>query len=287
MSPSLCVSKSSDCFPLSAHAALFLKGIDLIQLRKDELKKRSFFWAALVAALLPLTVSRAQLRASVAPADYERALNLQEKYRGLVLHLPDKVEWIEGTDRFVYRRTVSGGHEFILVDAEKQTQQRAFDHVRMAGVLSKAFGEPVKPEALPVDRIHLDGGSMVVEFVRGKDRWRCEPAAYTCAELPAPHDSPIAEDDGGYDSTPPPVNGAAHAIQSPDGNWLAFVVNYNVAMRPAHAKPADAERQMVMLSADGSEGNYYALDTLAWSPDSKHLAAYRIRPGYKREVHYI
>ncbi len=258
-----------------------------MQLRKDVLKSRSFIWPGLVAILLQLTLSSAAQDARVGPADYERALGLQEKYRSLVLRFPDQVEWIDGTDHFVYRRTVSGGHEFILVNAVKQTQQPAFDHARMAGVLSKVLGEPVKPEALPVDRFDLNGGAVVVEFVRGKDRWRCELTAYTCAKQPTPQDSPIAEDDGGYDSTPPPVNGLAHSIVSPDGNWLAFVVNNNVAVRPAHAKPADAERQRVMLSADGSESNYYALDTLAWSPDSKHLAAYRIRPGYKREVHYI
>lgn len=41
------------------------------------------------------------------------------------------------------------------------------------------------------------------------------------------------------------------------------------------------------LSWDGSEGNYYTFASIAWSPDSKQLAAYRVRPGYKRQVHYI
>src|SRR5262249_46455922 len=36
-----------------------------------------------------------------------------------------------------------------------------------------------------------------------------------------------------------------------------------------------------------SEGNYYTLRSLAWSPDSKKLVAYHTRPGYDREVHYI
>ena len=41
------------------------------------------------------------------------------------------------------------------------------------------------------------------------------------------------------------------------------------------------------LSFDGSEGNYYTLLSLGWSPDSKHLVAFRVRPGYRREVHYV
>lgn len=41
------------------------------------------------------------------------------------------------------------------------------------------------------------------------------------------------------------------------------------------------------LSFDGSEGNSYALTSVAWSPDSKKLAAYRVRPGYHRKIQYI
>ncbi len=29
------------------------------------------------------------------------------------------------------------------------------------------------------------------------------------------------------------------------------------------------------------------MSSIAWSPDSKRLAAYRVRPGYRREVHYV
>jgi dipeptidyl aminopeptidase/acylaminoacyl peptidase len=246
------------------------------------------FMLALVVIPGPLAVLPSDLHAQLTPADYERALNLEEKYHGLALHVPDQLEWIEGTGRFVYRRTIPGGHEFILVDAEKQTLKPAFDHARLADALSKALGEPVKPEALPLEGLHFEADGMAMKFVHGGEHWRCDLAAYTCAKQPPPQDeSGLAEDDGGYDSTPAAVNGPAHGIASPDGKWLAFVENYNVAVRPAHAKPDEAERQTVLLSQDGSEGNYYAAETLAWSPDSKHLAAYRIRPGYRRVVNYI
>ncbi len=245
-------------------------------------------WAVCLAIALATAfgVLPAGMAAGVVPADYDRALNLQDKLKDLVAHLPDHVEWIEGTERFVYRRSIAGGHEFVLVDADKRTSQPAFDHARLAAALSKALGEQVKPEALPFDHFHMDAAGAWMEFMHERATWRCDLAAYTCAKQAGP-EMPADDEDGGYDSTPPAVNGAAHPVASPDGNWLAFVENYNVAIRPAHAKPEDAVKQTVLLSEDGSEGNYYSLDTLAWSPDSKHLAAYRIRPGYKREVHYI
>lgn len=233
----------------------------------------------LAAAVVPCT-------AQLTPADYERALNLRDKYNGLVVHLPDEVKWIEDTDRFVYRRSITGGEEFVVVDADKQTAQPAFDHARLAEALSKAFGIPVKATALPLERYQfVDKGSAIV-FVRGRERWRCDLSSYVCARRFSLEESED-DDDGGYDSTPRAENGIAHAVASPDGNWLAFVENYNVALRPAHAKPEGAAESTIMLSTDGSEGNYYAIRTIAWAPDSKHLAIYRIRPGYKREVHYV
>jgi dipeptidyl aminopeptidase/acylaminoacyl peptidase len=265
-----------------------------VYLQYDELISRVFFRSrqikrtasGLSATLLPMVMLSPILRAQLGPADYERALDQQEKYRNLVLHLPDQVEWIEGSDRFVYRRSIPGGHEFVRVDAEKQTQEPAFDHARLAAELSKELGEPVKPEALPLERFHLDVGGAALMFARGRDRWRCDLAAYACAKQPSGHEADD-DDDSGYDSTPRAVNGHAHPVVSPDGKWLAFVENYNVVLRPASTKPEDAEKPSARLSEDGSEGNYYVREMLAWSPDSKHLAAYRVRPGYRREVHYV
>ena len=103
--------------------------------------------------------------AQLTPADYHRALNLRDKYRDLVVGMPDEVKWIEDTDRFVYRRSIAGGgQEFMLVDADKVTQQPAFDHARLAEALTKALGQPVKPDALPLDRYQIvDTDSHVIE----------------------------------------------------------------------------------------------------------------------------
>jgi dipeptidyl aminopeptidase/acylaminoacyl peptidase len=81
---------------------------------------------------------------------------------------------------------------------------------------------------------------------------------------------------GQYPAPPPEV------CASFDGKWQAFIQNYNVFLRRVGStEPA------FPLSTDGSEGNYYTLRTLAWSPDSQKLAAYHTRPGYDRKIHYI
>ena len=67
-----------------------------------------------------------------------------------------------------------------------------------------------------------------------------------------------------------------------DGKWEALIENFNVFLRPTGSTEPPAA-----LSLDGSEGNYYTLRSIAWSPDSKKLVAYHTRPGYDRQVHYI
>jgi hypothetical protein len=74
----------------------------------------------------------------------------------------------------------------------------------------------------------------------------------------------------------------AQVCTSFDGKWEAVIENFNVFLRPAGSSdPATP------LSFDGSEGNYYTLRSVAWSPDSRKIAAYHTRPGYDRQVHYI
>jgi dipeptidyl aminopeptidase/acylaminoacyl peptidase len=78
------------------------------------------------------------------------------------------------------------------------------------------------------------------------------------------------------------VSPTEEACRSFDGKWDAIIQNFNVFLRPVGSnEPATP------LSFDGSEGNYYTLRSLAWSPDSRKLAAYHTRPGYDRQVHYI
>ena len=74
---------------------------------------------------------------------------------------------------------------------------------------------------------------------------------------------------------------APEVCSSFDGKYDAFVENFNVFLKPK------AGGQAFPLSYDGSEDNYYTLRSFAWSPDSKKLVAYHVRPGYDREALYI
>jgi dipeptidyl aminopeptidase/acylaminoacyl peptidase len=222
--------------------------------------------------------------AQVTQADYARAAALFDKYHGLALNIPEVPVWIEDSDDFVYGKSVAGGHAFVLVDAATQTRKPAFDHAKLAAALNKPSGKDYKAETLPFSQFRFVDKRAAIEFVLENDRWHCDLTTYSCSETALhPGDEEYDSDDD-YDSTPKAVNSETKTTASPDGKWLAYIVNYNLAVRPKDAKD---DSQQTMLSTDGSEGNYYALATIAWSPDSTRLVAYKIRPGYRRIVHYV
>ena len=225
--------------------------------------------------VLVLTVSVALLlpdasAAQGTPADYARAVKLRATYESLAVDIAGPATAIGNTHRFWYRKTVRGAEQFVAVDADTQQRQPAFDHEKIAASLSKAAGSTFKATALPFNTLAFtaDGAAFTVN-VEGAP-YRCTLTDATCRK--AEGGARTGEGRRRQDDSP---------RLSPDGQWEALINNFNVAVRPAGARTA------TRLSTDGSEGNAYQLSSIAWSPDSKKIAAYRVKPGYRRQVHYV
>ena len=258
--------------------------------------------------------------------DYKRAQSLQTTARGLVVNLPGPTNWIGGSDHLWYWKSVKGGTEFVLADAANGTKKPAFDHERLASAINAASGGHYTALTLPFGPpppgrggARLSAASALtfldnersLQFGASGFFWKCSLADYACTKgdaLPQENPNggrpPLAEalepggdPSDGLEYPQAPINGgsgprrsdtgcaqstAVGVCASFDGKWEAVIQNFNVFLRAVGSKePATA------LSFDGSEGNYYTLRSLAWSPDSKKLAAYHARPGYDRQVHYV
>ena len=261
--------------------------------------------------LIPLTVC-----AQVTQADYERAARMRTRFQGLAVNIVDRPTWIGKTNHFWYRKSVKGGNEFVLVDAETMARKPAFDHERLAASLSTAVNKKYTGVTLPFMTISFVDNEQAIEFITDASRWRCNLSDYGCQKLgPALTGPPFRQQNDTPEEEPPMEYGndvidgmfdllaqgqqrtqtqgqqfqapgrtqepEQRSKTSPDGNWEALIQNYNIFIRAKGATGGSA------LSFDGSEGNYYTLASINWSPDSKHVAAYCVRPGYKREVHYV
>jgi dipeptidyl aminopeptidase/acylaminoacyl peptidase len=203
--------------------------------------------------------------------DYERAMGLAERYAGLDVDVAEVPVWIDDTSRFWYRKSVRDGHVFVRVDATTSEQGPAFDHARLAVELAAALDEEVTAATLPFNRITFADDETAIEFAIANIVWRCSLDDYACQST-----ARVARRDWLAPRQPDTA-----ARPSPDGQWEAFINNYNVVVR------APGSAALIRLSLDGSEGDAYELTSIAWSPDSARLAAYRVQPGYRREVHYV
>ena len=222
-----------------------------------------------------LCVLSTQLKAQGTQADYDRAKALQEKYDGAAIDIAGAPTWIGQSDRFWYRKISRGQYEFTIYDAATKEKKAAFDQLAIAASLSKLSGEKLDGKRLPFEAVQFDGSGRTFTVTVAAQRYRCTVADSTCTK------QDMFPGVGAGFGTPGARRPMDTSRLSPDGKWEAVIDNFNVAIRPA------GERALTMLSTDGSEGNYYELSSVAWSPDSKKIAAYKVRPGYHREVHYV
>src|SRR5579884_461150 len=200
--------------------------------------------------------------------DYRRAEQfLPWNAERLIGGLTVEPHWLDGGERFWYRRQTRGGHAFVLVDPQRRSREPAFDHARLATALSRASGTPTEAGDLPFDRFAYEGDSAIRFDAYGRS-WRCDLGSDRCESVRA---------------------NAGDGTESPDGCWRLVVRDHNLFLR----SPSGAEE--VALTFDGVAGNDYGTPlpsplkaagidgrmqppSLAalWSPESRRFLSYRI-----------
>ena len=232
-----------------------------------------------LAALLWGTASMSAIASGPSLPDeaaYSRSLTLREQWMYLTQGLAGPTTWIDA-ERYRYRRTVSGGFEFVSRRLGSGSAEPLFDHVRLAEALSPLLGRPVEAYRLPFSEVELDkAGTGLRAWVDGS--WvRCElGSAYRCARG---SDSGPSQRPRGWGVVRDLSVAADDTPQrSPDGLREAFVSNGSVMLRSV----ADGSTQV--LARDGTEADFYDPESITWSPDSSRFMVLRVKPGYARQV---
>ena len=263
--------------------------------------------------------------------DYRRAATVTQRLSGLTVNVAQLPTWID-TGRFWYRKSVKGGNEFVMVDAATGTKRPPFDHARLATALSSLTGGSYTALTLPFTEFsYVERDGPAIETDVGGAHVRCSIVDYQCTRTgpattagvfgrgrgaatqpggvtgasPTPSTACVAPPEptngrgggraGGRDGGRGAISASPAGCISPDGKSVAFIQNFNVAVRAAAGSGASqigvggngGEPAYTMLTYDGSEGDAYQLMSIRWSPDSRKLVAYRRRPGYDRLVHYV
>lgn len=228
---------------------------------------------ALLAGLVAMILVATTVQAAPDADDYRRSLQLREDWQGLTRDVAWLVGWRDD-GLFHYRKTVDGGFAFVAVDPETGERQAAFDQHAVAQALSAAGEISHDPLRLPFETFEEFDQGRAIRFRIGEAAWICTLSDTRCTRA-----EPMKQRPRGFgvvrDLSVPPDSTPR---RSPDGRHEAAVVGDNVIVR---ALPAG---EVVLRSSDGSAGDFYDQESLLWSPDSRHLVAYRVRPGYPREM---
>ncbi|MCA1197012.1 S9 family peptidase [Sphingomonas sp. R647] len=212
----------------------------------------------------------AQSDAPVTVADVERASTFYPaNVRKLVRNAAPVPNWNGASDYFWYRHEIEGGVRFVTVNAATGKAEPAFDHARVAAMLSRELGRTVVPGQLPFGSIRYSSDLKTVSFTVGKQTFACNRAATNCRTEAA--------------AAPDPAS-----VSSPDGRQVLFERDHNLWLRET---ATGAERA---LTRDGSAEfpyRYTAFKTTyveerrgeavpvypgaTWSPDGRYVLAIR------------
>ena len=207
--------------------------------------------------------------------DYERAekfmsYNTEPFIDGGIV----RPNWLPG-DQFWYLASTSKKSEFILVDPAKKNRGAAFDHQKLAEVLSTATGNKYDASKLPFQTINFSADGKSVSFTVMGKKWKYNLQA-----------NQVTPDESAYStSTAPPARqgrpggSGGNDVLSPDGKRSIFIKEYNLWVRDI------ADNKHTQLTTDGIKDFGYATDNagwsssdkaiLRWSPDSKKIATFR------------
>ncbi len=242
--------------------------------------------------LLPLLLAGLTLSLSVSAQgtldDYNRAYSMRSRYGAdKVINASIEPHWMGKSHSFWYvsRNAEKGSNDYLLVNADKGTSRPLFDATKLAKLLSKQTKQEVKADKLDLQRLRVSEKGDTLWFASAGKNWtylvkknalQGEQVpqmggrnGFRGSQQPQRHWMEVDDEKGGAE------------IPSPDGKWVAFVRDGNVWVRPTRGGRARA------LSLDGTLANYYS-SWLRWSPDSRYVAANKIRPvAEKRYVYYV
>ena len=254
------------------------------------------FRSALVA--VAVTIIPAVLGAQITVADYDRAAGLRERFEapGLVTNLAEEPVWLP-SGKFWYRKSVTGGDSFVLVDPAVPAKRPAFDHARLATAISVA-GRSYSATRLPFTTFTFGEGEQSIRFVvEDSIAFTCALADYRCersaarVQAAAGNGGRGGRGDGGRGAGAGAGGrgggrgagggGATTGVASPDGRWVAYVQSDNVHLRSADSSSGTP------LSRTGTPDRPFTQQSIVWAPNGRRLVANRVAPGDRRMVRYV
>jgi dipeptidyl aminopeptidase/acylaminoacyl peptidase len=204
--------------------------------------------------------SKAQKQFTV--AEYEAAAkHMDRSLNSLVYNQVSKSSFVNG-NKLLYSTTNKHGKKFVLVDATSKTKEAAFDHEKLAEILSVEIGQEVKANALPISNVSLSEDLKSLHFIASLQKYSYNLEAYSLTKVASRIKSTSKNE---------------HV--SPNGKLTAYIDNFNLWIRNLDTNKS------IQVTFDGKQDYGYATNNagwvksdgavLKWSPNSDKIATFQ------------
>tara|TARA_R110002020_G_scaffold174704_1_gene366191 strand:+ start:5313 stop:7559 length:2247 start_codon:yes stop_codon:yes gene_type:complete len=207
--------------------------------------------------------------------EYQKAITIDSLFKNKVFNTPSDFHWISDKTLW-YTNNSKEGTEYLFVDANEQIQEPLFDHLRFTKALSEKTKDTINARQLVLGELTmLDRDNL--EFIYEDHKYRCHLGDYsiTLSEGPKGKTERPHHYWGNFfdesDDSP---------VVSPDSSATAYIKNHNLYIKDL------TSQEESQLSYDGSKGNFYSAH-IKWSPDSKKIMAYKVRPGEDHKIYFV
>ena len=212
---------------------------------------------------------------------YKGAVILDSLARSVVYKYTIRAHWQADGKTFWYKNILAdSSNEYIYVNAVTTVKQKAFDHAKMAASLAALVHDTtVTAEKLPISNMQIVPNKAEV-LVKVKKTWySVNTKTYACVVAT---DVKTLPDNEGLvtgnilDRWERQPQGDS---VSPDKQWTIFIKQGNVFIQ------AEKDKEVKQYTIDGDTTNPYG--QWQWSPDSRYLVVFHIRPVEDKKVYYI
>ena len=215
--------------------------------------------------------------AQVTVADYQRADSLSQKFRNKIWYGNVRPSWAGKTSVFTYENETPSGKEYIIINPVKQTKEEAFSTEKLAKKMSDLSEDEIDPNNLPITRVSFNDDLKSFTFAWDNVEWTCNLPSYKLKSGERENNRRRGREGWMWGSRDELSN---EPISSPDNKWEAFIEDFNVHVRNKKTQ------EEYSLSYDGGLGLYYS-SFMEWSPDSKKIMAFKVKPAEKHMIHYV
>lgn len=207
--------------------------------------------------------------------EYLNSNSVDTLFANKVFNSPTNFNWTKD-NLLWYVNNSRKGNEYLLVSPMERSQKAAFDHAKLSESLSSLFGKNFLPGNLDLKNLRFSQDFSSLTFtcegviISAKlDNYELKKEGIEKNENVHRQLWPSFQNESKKDS-----------IESPDKALVAYIKNSNLYVLDNKTLE---ERQ---LSFDGNNGYFYS-SNIYWSPDSKKIVAYKLRPRQEHKVYYV